>query len=46
MLQMRREIKTRLRIAPMVMAVIAPPFEIASGKAVWSRVVAIISMVL
>jgi hypothetical protein len=32
MSQMRREIKMRLRMAPMVMAVIAPPFEMASGK--------------
>jgi hypothetical protein len=32
--QMRRERKMRPRIVPMVMAVIAPPYEMASGKAV------------
>jgi hypothetical protein len=36
MAQVKRDMNMRPRIAPTVMAAIAPPFEMASGKAVWS----------
>jgi hypothetical protein len=40
MAQTKREMKARVSVPPMVIAAIAPPFEIASGKVVLSRAVA------